>query len=135
VRQQRLEAFAAGVFQPCQFVKDNALKTRQIRQRLNVIVVRHHDRRRAVKRRLTLRWRPGGDGDLEIRRPLGLLDRPHVRANALGGQHQPPFDVPLSNQLGHGGQRDSRLACAHGGKDHGSVTFEKEISGLFLVRT
>jgi len=115
-------------------VKDNAIKVqRLLGQPLDVVVVAHHNLRLGAQCCASLLGCAYSHGQRHVRSPLGLLDWPHVGADALGCQNKKPLDHAVGQHVLHGRQRDGCLASANRCQDHGSVALVEEVSRFVLV--
>ena len=131
---QRLEPFAAGIFEARQFVKDDAIKAQALLgQPLQRVVVGDDQLRAGLKGFEAARWWPQAQGNGQVRRPFGGFDRPDAGGNALGGQYQEAFGVACVQHIAHGHQRQRGLTRADRCQHQRPIPLVQEIGGCVLV--
>ena len=130
---QRLEALAGRVLEPRQFVEHDAVEPLQVGQLVEVVVVDHDRVHVSRQGGAALGGAADADRQPQAGRPLGLLDRPDVGADALGRHDQPARHDAVTQQFLHGGQRDGRLAGPHGRQHQRTVALVDERDRLLLV--
>ena len=134
--RERLEALAAGVLQPRQFIKHHGVEVQLLLgQPLQVVVVGDHHLRVAVQRRQAPRRRADCDRDLKLRCPLRRFRRPDRLRDPQRRKHQKARGVAVGQHGLHGRQRDRGLACADWRKHHRAVVAVQEVSGFVLIRS